>query len=423
VLAALDDDEDRAFVRDTLRFFEVDKPTFRYPLKQAIQEGYLVPYRIYRALTVKTAAEGGFPVRRDELDWSAMDAGTRTEFEALFASEETIIVDPNGLERKFTIPERNRAMVREFRDVIANGYTGKDDIRRFPQDGKTIVFAVTKRHAATLAQMFDDAYADRKPSAAVPYADYVVSDAGPDDTADAMDKIKRFKKEPFPRILVSVNMLDTGFDYPEVANLVMARFTKSAILYQQMRGRGTRRASGKPFFTMFDFTGVTDFHGDSEDIPADGGFVVTAKPKERVPRPRGLLLLDVNDHIDPATRGWITLDEDGNEQRGPVMDPRAAELGARFEGWFLAHDEFIPDQRRLLRMVGEFIKANASDLESFEPYHFANDPFRGVGGRRAAERLFGGAEGLARVVAGLNASVFPPDMSPPSAPESPRPTA
>jgi len=37
---------------------------------------------------------------------------------------------------------------------------------------------------------------------------------------------------------VSVNMLDTGFDCPEIVNLVMARFTRSAILYRQMRGRG-----------------------------------------------------------------------------------------------------------------------------------------------------------------------------------------
>ena len=126
VLADLEDDEDRAFVRDTLRFFEVDKPTFRYTLKEAIREGYLVPYQIYKAMTVKTAAEGGFPVARDELDWSAMDAATRAEFEALFGDQDTITVDPAALERRFTIPERNRAMVREFRDVVDNGYTGRE---------------------------------------------------------------------------------------------------------------------------------------------------------------------------------------------------------------------------------------------------------------------------------------------------------
>ncbi|MBR7518764.1 hypothetical protein KC217_24170, partial [Mycobacterium tuberculosis] len=78
---------------------------------------------------------------------------------------------------------------------------------------------------------------------------------------DGAAKIKRFKKEQFPQILVSVNMLDTGFDCPEVRNLVMARFTHSSILYQQMRGRGTRQAEGKTKFTMWDFTGVTLRHG------------------------------------------------------------------------------------------------------------------------------------------------------------------
>ena len=415
VLANLADDEDGAFVRDTLRFFELDRPTYRYTLKLAIQEGFLVPYRIYHALTVRTAAEGGFPVSRNELDWSAMDAPMRAEFEALFAETDTITVDPNSLERRFTIPERNRAMVREFREVVVNGYTGRDGVRRFPQDGKTIVFAVTKRHAATLAQMFDDAFADRKPAPEIRYADFVVSDAGGDDTTDPMAKIKRFKKEAYPRILVSVNMLDTGFDCPEVVNLVMARFTKSAILYQQMRGRGTRTAPSirKTAFTMFDFTGVTAFHGDDEDVPAEGGFVVAAERQARERKTRGLLVLDVNDHIDPATRGWVTLDEDGNEVRDGAgqgaIDPKAAELGARFETWLLEQDALSPDQLRLLRMVGAQIRANAADLESFEAYHFAADPFRGLGGRRLAERLFGGAEGLAALLGGLNTAVFPAD--------------
>jgi type I restriction enzyme R subunit len=412
VLAAMADQEDTAFIRDTLRFFELDRPTYRYTLKQAIQEGFLVPYRIYKALTVKTAAEGGFPVQRSELDWTAMDAETTTELEALFAKDDPIIVDPNALERRFTIPERNRAIVREFRDVVLNGYMGKDGVRRFPDDGKTIVFAVTKRHAATLAQMLDDAFADRKPNAAIRYADFVVSgmdDAG-DDTGDAMARIARFKKEAFPKILVSVNMLDTGFDCPEVVNLVMARFTKSAILYQQMRGRGTRLAPSirKTSFTIFDFTGVTDFHGDTEDVPADGGFVVTAEKTKEKGKSRGLLVLDINDHIDPTTRGWVTLDEDGNQVRTPEGDAMAAELGARFEAWLMARETLNPEQVRLIRMLGEVIKANAADLESVETYHFTLPPFSGIGGRRMVEAAFGGASKLTDVLASLNAAVFPP---------------
>ena len=196
------------------------------PCLRPIAEGYLVPYRIYKAKTVKTAAEEGFPVRRDELDWSAMDDATRQEFEELFSTSETITVDPSALERRFTIPERNRAMVREFREVLDRGFTGRDGVRRAPQWGKTIVFAVTKRHAETLAQMLDQEFADKKPAAHVRYADFVVSGLGPEDTVDAQTKIKRFKDEEHPQILVSVNMLDTGFDCPEVVNLVMARFTQ-----------------------------------------------------------------------------------------------------------------------------------------------------------------------------------------------------
>jgi type I restriction enzyme R subunit len=308
--AELGDVEDKLAVRDTLRFFEVDKPTFSYKLKDAVRDGYLAPYQIYKAKTVKTAAEGGFEVKRGELDWSAMDDETKAEFEQLFAANDSLVIDPSALERKFTIPERNRAMVREFRQVLEQGCMDTKGVLRRPLLGKTIVFAVTKRHAETLAQLLDDAFRDKKPSPEIRYADYVVSGLGLEDTVDGMTKIKRFKKEVFPQILVSVNMLDTGFDCPEVVSLVFARFTKSAILYQQMRGRGTRKIPGKPVFTMFDFVGVCDYHGDDDDM-AEGGLVLE-KPAKKKYELRRLLSLDVDDHIDPTTREWITIDDNGN---------------------------------------------------------------------------------------------------------------
>jgi type I restriction enzyme, R subunit len=167
------DPEDRKFVRDTLRFFELDAPTFRYTLKEAIDDRWFVPCRIYRAQTVKTAASGGFAVKRDEIDWRILDARTREELEALLAEEDPLTVDPTALERRFTIPERNRAMVREFKSVLDNGRTCRDGIRRAPARGKTIVFAVNKGHAETLARMFDDAFAAEKGHPADSYAHFV----------------------------------------------------------------------------------------------------------------------------------------------------------------------------------------------------------------------------------------------------------
>jgi type I restriction enzyme R subunit len=407
VPADFGDEEDRLAIRDTLRFFELDKPSFTYKLKDAIRDGYLVPYQIYKAKTIKTAAEGGFPVRRDELDWSAMDQATRAELEALFGTEQSILIDPAALERKFTIPERNRAIVREFRDVVEKGYQDAKGIQRKPLFGKTIVFAVTRRHAETLAQMLDTAYAGEKPSPEIRYADYVVSGMGAEDTVDGMTKIRRFKKEKFPQILVSVNMLDTGFDCPEVMNLVFARFTKSAILYRQMRGRGTRKFKGKPLFTMFDFVGVTDFHGDEDE--EGGGGVVVARQQKRTYEPRKLLSLDISDHIDPTTREWITMDENGNMVFPEASEAKAAALGARFEAWLLGReDDLSPDQERWLRVVGSQLRANADTMEEFSTGHFAFPPFTLMGGLPEAIRVFGGQERLDVLLESLNADVFGP---------------
>lgn len=168
-----------------------------------------------------------------------------------------------------------------------NGYFDRKGVLRKPGLGKTIVFAVTKRHAETLANLLDTVFADRKPAPEIRYADYVVSGCGAEDTLDAAAKIKRFKKERFPQILVSVNMLDTGFDAPEVLNLVMARFTRSVVLYRQMRGRGTRKAPGKSRFTLFDFVGVTDLHDDDETMP-EGGLIRETQSGEEPAHPSDL---------------------------------------------------------------------------------------------------------------------------------------
>lgn len=411
-IATQDDDsadgEDKAFVRDTLRFFEVERPTFSYKLKDAIREGYLVPYQIYKAQTVKTAAEGGFEVKKAELDWSAMDPETRAEIEEVFGDKDTITVDPSALERRFTIPERNRAIVREFKQVLEKGYIDAKGVLRKPLIGKTIAFAVNKRHAETLAKLFDAEFAHLKPSPDVRVADYVVSGAGADDTVDGMSKIRRFKKEPFPQILVSVNMLDTGFDCPEVVNLVFARFTRSSILYQQMRGRGTRKSKNKPAFTMFDFVGVCDYHGDDDDY-AEGG-LIPAKIAKKKYEPRRLLSLDIDDHIDPTTREWITVDENGNMVFPEASEQKAAELGLRFEAWILAQADLNPGEESWLRMIGSQFRANADNYAGpdaeFIVEQFAFHPFQQLGGMAQAVRVFGNEARMQAVIASLNEHMF-----------------
>ena len=295
--------------------------------------------------------------RRPSSTGRPWDAETCAELEKLFGDKETITVDPSALERRFTIPERNRAIVREYRQVLDQGYIDAKGVLRKPLLGKAIVFAVTKKHAETLARLFDAEFAHLKPSPDVRFADYVVSGQGADDTVDGMSKIRRFKKEPFPQILVSVNMLDTGFDCPEVVSLVFARFTRSAILYQQMRGRGTRKARNKPTFTMFDFVGISDYHGDNDDFAVGG--VMRDSVKRKKYEPRRLLALDVDDHIDPTTREWVTVDENGNMVFAEASEQQAAELGARFEAWLLQRSDLGAGEESWLCMIGYQFRANA----------------------------------------------------------------
>lgn len=402
-------DEDDRIIRDTLKFFGLSKPTYRYQLRQAINDKYLVPYSIYKATTVKTSAKDGFEVKKSDLDWSSMDSKTRKEFEKLFGTQDSIMVDPRSLERKFTIPERNRAIAREFKNVVEQGYRDRSGVIRRPNLGKTIVFAVTKQHAETLAEMLDDMFSDKKDMPNVRFADYVVSDVGSGARVDVRDVIRRFKEENFPRILVSVNMLDTGFDCPEVENLVMARFTNSTILYQQMRGRGTRKAPhiGKSSFTIFDFVGVTDFHGDDDDSPDP------SDPKRKSWRKRPsnsnlLLTLDVDDHIDPASRDWLVIDNDGRIVRSTEHEARSAILGMRIELW-TSKQEFNSEQSRWARLIGSFMRADAMNVERLGEWDFDRHPFSTLGGYDQARRVFGGDDSVSKMIVDFNRSVFEQD--------------
>jgi type I restriction enzyme R subunit len=211
--------------------------------------------------------------------------------------------------------------------------------------------------------------------------------------------------------------LDTGFDCPEVVNLVFARFTKSAILYQQMRGRGTRKSRGKPLFTMFDFVGVTDYHGD-EDAAGQGGAVAEPRPAKPRREPPHLLVVEIDDHIDPLSRSWITVDEDGRFIIPEASEAKSAEVGKRFEAWLLGQSDLTSEQRRWLGYVGSQIRANADNWTEFTLGHFAFEPFSGLGGVGQAVRVFGGATTLEARLASLNSAVYAPfleTMSPGSA--------
>lgn len=233
--------------RNTYEFFDcwnpLDRkgtPTFIYGIRQGINDGYLAPYKVYHARS-KISLEG--------VSWEGED------------------YEPQELERTVTVEDRNKLFVQEFKD--------NEEKRGGDHPRKTIVFAVTKKHAAQLTRFFNEAYPEYKGK----YAEIITT-----DTLDPQRAIKRFKKEPLPVIAVSVAMLDTGFDYPAVENLVMCRPTRSPIFYQQMRGRGARLCPevGKREFLIYDFVGNAQYFNDEGYDPFEQKKVATRKRAEEV---------------------------------------------------------------------------------------------------------------------------------------------
>lgn len=217
--------------RNTFDFYQCNnnQPDFSFPIQEAFKKGFLVPYRFASGIT-QLLAEG------TEID-----------------SKE---YDPVAFERKWTNEDTNRKMIQEF-DRLA--WTCFNELAPGQKigPGKTIVFAITKHHAARLAQYLNELH----PELNGQYAEVITS-----DVFNVDELIRKFKQEVYPQIAVSVGMLDTGFDCREILHLVMCRRIRSAILYQQMRGRGTRTADHiqKNKFVIYDFFGNHQYFNDSE---------------------------------------------------------------------------------------------------------------------------------------------------------------
>lgn len=244
--------------RNTFQFYQCkdNQPDFVFPIQQAFQDGYLVPYKFATGITV-ILAEG--------------------------AEVEDETYDPAEFERKWTNEDTNRKMMEEFDRLAWENYKELAPGQRVGP-GKAIVFAITKHHAARLAHYLNELHPELKDQ----YAEVITS-----DVANADDLIRKFKREEYPQVAVSVGMLDTGFDCREVLHLVMCRRVRSPILYQQMRGRGTRTAPhiDKQKFVIYDFFGNHEYFNDSDtDIFTGSGRGHAPGGDRKPPKPPGDLV-------------------------------------------------------------------------------------------------------------------------------------
>ncbi|MEJ5359220.1 MAG: DEAD/DEAH box helicase family protein [Desulfobacterales bacterium] len=243
--------------RNTFQFYQCrDEPDFAFPILRAFQEGYLCPYKFATGIT-QIVAEG--------------------------AKVDDETYDPAEFERKWTNEDTNRKMMEEFDRLAWENFKELAPGQK-TGPGKTIVFAITKHHAARMAHYLNELHPELKGQ----YAEVITS-----DVANADDLIRKFKREEYPQVAVSVGMLDTGFDCREVLHLVMCRRVRSPILYQQMRGRGTRTADHiqKRKFVIYDFFGNHDYFNDSDtDIFTGIGRGHAPGGERKPPKPPGDLV-------------------------------------------------------------------------------------------------------------------------------------
>lgn len=206
--------------RSTFGLFDCEGqlPTSNYDLELAIEEGYLTPFEVFEH-TTQFLREG---IRLDGLSQEQIE-----ELEAQGEDPSQYDFSSEQVDKIIYNKDTNRAILR---NLMENGL--RDATGQVP--GKSIIFARNHQHAMLLRQLFDEMY----PQYAGKFCQVI-------DNYDprAEQLIDDFKGEGTNNdltIAISVDMLDTGIDIPEILNLVFAKPVKSPVKFWQMIGRGTR---------------------------------------------------------------------------------------------------------------------------------------------------------------------------------------
>ena len=243
--------------KNTYEVFQLENgvPTYGYDLAQAVQDGYLVDYRVAET-KLKFLEEG---IAYDDLP---------PEEQAAY--EETFLDENGDWPDRIGAGKLNEVVFNEdtIRLVLHVLMTEGLRVNYGETLGKTILFAKNHAHAEKILQIFGEEY-PHLPGYAKVIDNYMTYAQSAIDEFSEADKL--------PRIAISVDMLDTGIDVPEILNLVFFKPVMSKAKFWQMIGRGTRLCPGlldgedKTGFNIFDFCGNFAFFRLSKGKPTPNG--------------------------------------------------------------------------------------------------------------------------------------------------------
>jgi type I restriction enzyme R subunit len=211
---------------------------FEYGYEQAVRDGFLVDYDAVH-IASEVRVKGVF--LREGENVELIDPATGLS--RMDTLEDERAFDATAIERDVTAPDSNQKILAEVKS-----YADAHE-RRYGRFPKTLIFAVNDlphlSHADQLVELARDVFGRGH--------DFVAKITGRVDRP--LYEIRRFRNRPAPAIAVTVDLLTTGVDIPDLEFIVLLRPVKSRILFEQMIGRGTRRGEkcpDKDHFTVFD---------------------------------------------------------------------------------------------------------------------------------------------------------------------------
>lgn len=217
-------------------------PTFYYSYDEGVEDDFLCPFELFTHTT---------KFLRDGIKYKDLTEEQRKELEESGYDSEFFDFEQQQIDKQIYNKDTNRSILK---NLMENGL--RDATEQLP--GKSIIFARNHRHAMLMVELFDEMY----PQLGGKFCQVI-------DNYDprAEQLIDDFKDpEHDLTIAVSVDMLDTGIDVPEVVNLVFAKPVKSYVKFWQMIGRGTRlckdlygAGKDKTIFRIFDHWGNFDY--------------------------------------------------------------------------------------------------------------------------------------------------------------------
>ena len=243
--------------KNTYEIFELENgvPTYGYELAQAVKDGYLVDF-----MSVETKLK----FIEQGIVYDELSEEDKEEYEDTFESEEGELPDRINSSALNTWIFNEDTIKQVLHTLMRDGLK----IHYGEMLGKSIIFAKNHAHAEKILEVFNKEYPNLNKNGQ-PFAKVIdnymtYAQSAIDEFSDA---------EKMPQIAISVDMLDTGIDVPEVLNLVFFKKVMSKAKFWQMIGRGTRLCPGlldgedKQKFYIFDFCGNFEFFRMNQGKP------------------------------------------------------------------------------------------------------------------------------------------------------------